>query len=73
MPYAVGIGYAVGYGLGVYVSRFHQALGGAGGVILVVIVIGFVGVVGWRRGVRMVQRGIRLLSRLRCLGPASKN
>jgi len=73
VPYAVGIGYAVGYGLGVYVSRFHQMLGGAGGVILVVIVIGFVGVVGWRRGVRMVQRGIRLLSRLRCLGPASKN
>ena len=73
VPYAVGIGYAVGYGLGVYVSRLHQMLGGAGGVILVVIVMGVVGLLGWRRGVRIVQRGIRMLSRLRCLGPAPKN
>ena len=73
VPYAVGIGYAVGYGLGVYVSRLHQMLGGAGGVILVVIVMGVVGLLGWRRGVRIVQRGIRMLSRLQCLGPAPKN
>ena len=73
VPYAVGIGYAVGYGLGVYVSRLHQALGGAGGVILVVIVMGVIGLLGWRRGVRIVQRGIRMLSRLRCLGPAPRN
>jgi membrane-associated protein len=73
VPYAVGIGYAVGYGLGVYVSRLHQTLGGAGGVILVVIVMGVVGLLGWRRGVRIVQRGIRMLSRLQCLGPAPKN
>jgi len=29
-----------------------------------VIVMGFVGLVGWRSGVRIVQRGIRMLSRL---------
>jgi membrane protein DedA with SNARE-associated domain len=74
VPYAVGIGYAVGYGLGIYVSRLHQTLGGAGAVILVVMVMGVVGLLGWRRGVRIVQRGIRMLSRLQCpLGPAPKN
>jgi len=73
VPYAVGIGYAVGYGLGVYVSRLHQTLGAAGGVILVVIVMGVIGLLGWRRGVRIGQGGIRMLSRLRCLGPAPKN
>ena len=73
VPYAVGIGYAIGYGLGVYVSRLHQTLGGASGVILVVIVIGFLGVVGWLSGVRIAQRGISMLSRLRSLGPAPKH
>src|SRR5215470_7457035 len=39
VPYAVGIGYAIAYGLGAYVERVHQLLGGAERVALIVVAL----------------------------------
>src|SRR5215813_7150993 len=65
VPYAVGIGYAIGYGLGPYVSRIQHTLGGLGRVLLIVMIIGIASVVGWRTGIRVVrlalQRTLRVL------------
>jgi len=55
VPYAVGIGYAIGYGLGPYVSRLQHALGGIGKVLLVVTIIGIASVIGWRMGIRVAR------------------
>jgi membrane protein DedA with SNARE-associated domain len=43
VPYAVGIGYAIAYGLGPYVERLHHLLGGVERVVLIIIVLA----VGW--------------------------
>ena len=65
VPYAVGIGYAIGYGLGPYLSRVQHTLGGLGRVLLIVIIIGIASVIGWRTGIRVVrvalQRALRVL------------
>jgi membrane protein DedA with SNARE-associated domain len=65
VPYAVGIGYAIGYGLGPYLSRVQHTLGGLGRVLLIVIIIGIASVIGWRTGIRVVrvalQRTLRVL------------
>ena len=39
VPYAVGIGYAIGYGLGPYVERAHQVLGGVERVALILVAV----------------------------------
>jgi membrane protein DedA with SNARE-associated domain len=39
VPYAVGIGYAIAYGLGPYVERVHQLLGGVERVALIVVAV----------------------------------
>jgi len=58
VPYAVGIGYAVGYGLGEYVERFRHVLGEVGHVVLIGAAIAAVAVLGWRglRAMRTPQR-----------------
>jgi membrane protein DedA with SNARE-associated domain len=48
VPVAVGLGYAVGYGLGGYLERFRRTVGGVEhGVLLVALVAGAV-VLAWR-------------------------
>jgi|SRR5215470_7173486 len=39
VPYAVGIGYAIAYGLGRYVERIHHVLGGVERVALIVVAV----------------------------------
>ena len=58
VPYAVGIGYAVGYGLGEYVERFRHVLGEVKHVVLIGAAIAAVAVLGWRglRAMRTPQR-----------------
>ena len=58
VPYAVGIGYAIGYGLGPYVARLQQTLGGIGQMILVGRVTIAVVVIGWRTAMRIVRRRV---------------
>ena len=48
VPYAVGIGYAIGYGLGPYVAQIQHALGGIGPMVLPVVIIVVVVLVAWR-------------------------
>lgn len=48
VPYAVAIGYAIGYGLGPYVERFRRGLGRVEHVILIVAAAGVVLGLGWR-------------------------
>jgi len=37
VPYAVGIGYAIAYGLGPHVERLHRLFGGIGHVVLIIV------------------------------------
>jgi hypothetical protein len=39
VPYAVGVGYAIAYGLGPYVDRLHQLLCGVERAVLIVIAL----------------------------------
>jgi membrane protein DedA with SNARE-associated domain len=39
VPYAVGVGYAIAYGLGPYVERVHRLLGGVERVVLIVVAV----------------------------------
>jgi membrane protein DedA with SNARE-associated domain len=59
VPYAVGIGYAIGYGLGPYMAHVRHALGGLGHVVLVVGVILVAVLVAWHTTVRIVRLGVR--------------
>lgn len=54
VPYAVGIGYAIGYGLGPYVAYVRHALGGIGHVVLVLAIIVVGALVAWRATIRIV-------------------
>ena len=69
VPYAVGIGYAIGYGLGPTVARLQHTLGGIGRLVLGGSVALVVVLLGWRRAIRIlrlaVQRAIRTLRRRR--------
>lgn len=58
VPYAVGVGYAVGYGLGEYVERFRHVLGEVEHVVLIGAAIAALAMVGWRglRAMRTPQR-----------------
>ena len=59
VPYAVGIGYAIGYGLGPYVTQVQHALGGIGHMVLIVGVIVVVVWVAWRTSIRIVRLGVQ--------------
>jgi len=54
VPYAVGIGYAIGYGAGPYTAQVQHALGGVGPVVLVVAIIAVIVLVAWRTIIRIV-------------------
>src|SRR3989442_4050616 len=48
VPYAVGIGYPIGYGLVPYMAHVQHALGGIGHVVLLLAIIVVVVLVAWR-------------------------
>jgi membrane protein DedA with SNARE-associated domain len=48
VPMMVGVGYAVSYGLGDYVTRLQRVVGRIGRVILVVALLSTMVVLGWR-------------------------
>ena len=48
VPYAVGIGYAIGYGLGEYVERLRRVLGEVEQVVLIGAALVAVAVLAWR-------------------------
>lgn len=48
VPYAVGLGYAVGYGLGDYVERLRRVVGEIEHLILGAVIICAVASLGWR-------------------------
>ncbi len=58
VPYAVGIGYAIGYGLGPYTAHIQHALGGIGQMGLVLASTVVVVLVAWRTMMRMVRLGM---------------
>jgi len=55
VPYAVGLGYAIGYGLGPYITHAQRALGGIGHVALLLAIIVVVVLVAWRTIARIVR------------------
>ena len=57
VPYAVGIGYAIGYGLGPYMAHVQHALGDIGRMVLLLAVIVVVVLVAWRTIIRVVRLG----------------
>ena len=48
VPVAVGLGYAVGYGLGEYVERLRRVVGDLERVVLIVVLVGALALLGWR-------------------------
>ena len=48
VPLSVGLGYAVGYGLGDYVSRLERAVGELARLVLTVAILGALLLMGWR-------------------------
>jgi len=48
VPYAVGIGYAVGYGLGDYVERLRHVVGRVEHVVLIATAVVAMGLIAWR-------------------------
>ncbi len=48
VPYAVGIGYAIGYGLGPYMAHVQHALGSFGHMVLLLALLVVVVLVAWR-------------------------
>src|SRR2546422_6148894 len=70
VPYAVGIGYAIGYGLGPYLAHVQHALGGIGHVVLVLAIIVIVVLVAWRTIIRIVRLGAMRAIRTRATSPA---
>lgn len=48
VPYAVGVGYAIGYGLGSYVERFRRVVGRVEHAVLIAAAIGALAILGWR-------------------------
>lgn len=48
VPLSVGIGYAVGYGLGDYVARLERVAGKLAQIVLTVAILGALALTGWR-------------------------
>lgn len=65
VPYAVGIGYAIGYGLEPYMARAQQVLGGIGQMVLLVALVVIAGLVSWLIAVRIVRLGMLCAIRTR--------
>jgi len=65
VPYAVGIGYAIGYGLEPYMAHVQHALGGIGHVVLPLAIVVVVVLVAWRAIIRIVRLGVMRASRTR--------
>ncbi len=65
VPYAVGIGYAIGYGLGPYLAHVQHALGGIGHMVLLLAIIVVVVLVAWRTIMRIVRLGVMRAIRTR--------
>ena len=65
VPYAVGIGYAIGYGLGPYMAHVQHALGSIGRVVLPLAMIVVVVLVTWRTIIRIVRLGVMRAIRTR--------
>src|SRR5262249_47877435 len=65
VPYAVGIGYAIGYGLGPRVADVQHALGGIAHVVLVLAITGVVVLVTSRITKRIVRLGVAQAIRAR--------
>ena len=57
VPYAVGIGYAIGYGLGAHITRVQHALGGVAYVVLLSAIVALVVLAAWRTTMKMVRLG----------------
>ena len=65
VPYAVGIGYAIGYGLGPYMAHVRHALGDVGRLVLLLAVIVVAVLVAWRTIIRIVRLGVMRAVRTR--------
>ena len=70
VPYAVGIGYAIGYGLGPYMVYVRQELGAFGHVLLLSAIIVVVALFAWRTIIRIVRRSVILAIMTRLRGRA---
>jgi membrane protein DedA with SNARE-associated domain len=56
VPYGVGIGYAIGYGLGPYMAHVQHALEAIGHIVLLLMIIVVVVLVAWHTIIRIVRR-----------------
>ena len=65
VPYAVGIGYAIGYGLGPRVADAQHALGGIAHLVLILAITGVVVLVTSRITKRIVRLGVAQIIRAR--------
>ena len=65
VPYAVGIGYAIGYGLGPYMAHVQQELGGLGHVALLLAIIVVIVLAAWRMIIRIIRRSVMFAMRTR--------
>jgi membrane protein DedA with SNARE-associated domain len=65
VPYAVGIGYAIGYGLGPYMANLQQKLGGFGHVVLFLAIIAVIVLAAWRMINRIIRRSVMFAMRTR--------
>jgi len=65
VPYAVGIGYAIGYGLGPRVADVQRALGGIAHGVLILVITGIVLLVTSRITKRIVRLGVAQVIRAR--------
>jgi membrane protein DedA with SNARE-associated domain len=65
VPYAVGIGYALGYGLAPYVAHVQHALGGIGHVVLVLAILVAVVLVAGRATLSIVRLAVTRAIRTR--------
>ena len=68
VPYAVGIGYAIGYGLGKYMADVEQKLGGFGHAALLFALIVVVVLVAWRATIRIIRRSVMVATMMRRRG-----
>ena len=57
VPVAVGLGYAVGYGLGEYVERLRRVVGDLERMVLIVVLVGALALLGWRTLQTLRDRG----------------
>ncbi len=65
VPYAVGLGYAIGFGLGPYMAHVQHALGGIGRAVLLLAVIVVVVLLAWRTIIGIVRLGVMRAMRMR--------